>query len=301
MTFLAEHFVTPPHWEWYILGYFFLAGISGGAYALGSMLRLWGSPRDEEAARIAFLVSLPALVLCPILLTVDLGQPLRFWHMMVDTGPATFGQLNLKAWSPMSLGVWGLLVFGIFSAVNFLEALAVSGRRYPLSEVVVSTLRGGFGTGWMIVGTVLALFIAAYTGVLLSVSNQPVWSDTWALGGLFLASGLSGAAACVVLFLRGRAAGSASKLAEADAYFVILEVVLLAVFLLTVAIAGTVGRLFWPIGVVLWLIVLLGLALPLAGHYKVGGLQRISPLATAVVVLLGVLALRAAVIFGPQT
>ena len=39
------------------------------------------------------------------------------------------------------------------------------------------------------------LFIAGYTGVLLAVSNQPVWSDTWALGGLFLASGLTGSAA----------------------------------------------------------------------------------------------------------
>ncbi len=301
MSYLAEHFVAPPHWYWYILGYFFLAGISGGAYALGAMLRFWGSPRDEGAARIAFLISFPALILCPILLTVDLGQPLRFWHMMIDTGPASFGALNFKAWSPMSLGVWGLLLFGIFSLVSFLEALALGGRRYPLSEVVVSTLKGSLGTAWLIVGTVLALFIAAYTGVLLSVSNQPVWSDTWALGGLFLASGLSGAAATTVLLLRGRAEGSAPKLAEADAYFVILEVVLLAIFLLTVAIAGTAGRLFWPPGLILWLIVLAGLALPLGSHYRVGGLERVSPLATAVVVLVGVLALRAAVIFGAQS
>ena len=38
---LAEHFVAPPHWEWFILGYFFLAGISGGAYTLGTLLRLF--------------------------------------------------------------------------------------------------------------------------------------------------------------------------------------------------------------------------------------------------------------------
>ena len=37
--------------------------------------------------------------------------------------------------------------------------------------------------------------------MLLAVSNQPVWSDTWALGGLFLASGLSGSAALLLLLL----------------------------------------------------------------------------------------------------
>ena len=46
-------------------------------------------------------------------------------------------------------------------------------------------------------GALLGLFVAGYTGVLLAVSNQPVWSDTWALGGLFLASGLTGSAALI--------------------------------------------------------------------------------------------------------
>jgi formate-dependent nitrite reductase membrane component NrfD len=49
------------------------------------------------------------------------------------------------------------------------------------------------------VGALFGLFLAGYTGVLLSVSNQPIWSDTWALGGLFLASGLSVAAAAIAL------------------------------------------------------------------------------------------------------
>ena len=62
----------------------------------------------------------------------------------------------------------------------------------------------------MIVGAVFGLFLAGYTGVLLSVSNQPVWSDTWALGALFLASSLSVAAAALILLTRfGRHADSA--------------------------------------------------------------------------------------------
>src|SRR5438093_9280065 len=82
---MIEHFVTPPQWEWYIVWYFFLGGIAGGVYALGAILRLMGDERDAPVARLAFLLSLPVLAVCPVLLTLDLGRPLRFWHMMIDS------------------------------------------------------------------------------------------------------------------------------------------------------------------------------------------------------------------------
>src|SRR5207253_10559489 len=41
-----EHFVVPPHWEWYILLYFFFAGLAGGAFVIGTMLRLFGTAAD---------------------------------------------------------------------------------------------------------------------------------------------------------------------------------------------------------------------------------------------------------------
>src|SRR6185436_12207565 len=94
-----------------------------------------------------------------------------------------------------------LFVFGLFATLSFIEALVLDGRlRHPLAQRVASLLSGGFGKLFMIVGACLGLFIAGYTGVLLAVSNQPVWSDTWGIGGLFLASGLSTAAAAIALF-----------------------------------------------------------------------------------------------------
>ena len=104
---MAEHFVQPPNWEVWITLYFFLAGIAGGSYTLATMLRLWGSPRDEATARIAFTWAFPIAVVCGILLTIDLGKPLRFWHMMINTTPGSVG-LNFKPWSPISLGTWAL-------------------------------------------------------------------------------------------------------------------------------------------------------------------------------------------------
>jgi len=310
---LAVHFTQPPEWRWYILGYFFLAGLSGGAYVLGTMLRLWGRPSDEQAARLCFLLAFPLVVLCPILLTIDLGHPLRFWHMMYDTG-AGGPALNFRSWSPMSLGVWGLMVFGLFATISFLEVVALDRRySYPLSTLVARVLAGPLGRLVNVVGTVFALFIAAYTGVLLSVSNQPVWSDSYALGGLFLASGLSGAAALVTLWARWRPAAEASHeaLAEADGYFVLLELAFIAVLFITLGFAGQLLKAVGAPWFVLWIVALLSLLPPLAGRF--GGGLTVSPSGTAAltrmgisanvsaaIVLVGVLALRAAVIWSAQ-
>jgi Ni/Fe-hydrogenase subunit HybB-like protein len=295
----AEHFAAAPQWEWWILGYFFFGGIAGGSYALGTLLRLAGDPRDESAARLAFIASFVALVPCPIFLMVDLGQPLRFWHMLVDTSPG--GGFAFRPDSPMSLGSWALLAFGLFSFVSFLGAIAEVGW-FRATSSIAGILRGGVGLVWNAIGTVFGLFVCAYTGVLLAVSNQAVWSDAgWALGGMFVASALAGSTALLLLLARSRRdvdADTGVRLETADRYFVILETVLIVVFLITLAIAGTIGKVL-GVWIVLWLVVIIGLAAPIA-MVSSGAARRWPPVAAPILALLGVLALRALVIFSAQ-
>ena len=293
-----EHFVVPPHWEWYILLYFFLAGISGGAFVIGTMLRLWGNPADAAASRLAFIVSFPLLLLCPILLTIDLGQPTRFWHMLVDVGSGT---PVFKAYSPMSLGVWGLTLFGLFSFAMFLAAVGEGGYlRWRVLGGAGRLMGSALGKVFMVIGAIFGFFVAAYTGVLLAVSNQPVWSDTWTLGGLFLASGLSGAVATILLFSRGRrdAAVTDGKLMEADRYFIILELVLIALFLITLG--GVVSKVLGGGWIILWLVVLIGTLVPLIAEWRPTMRRQLPAVVVPVLVLVGVLALRAVIIFSAQ-
>jgi formate-dependent nitrite reductase membrane component NrfD len=153
----------------------------------------------------------------------------------------------------------------------------------------------------MVVGAIFGLFVAAYTGVLLAVSNQPVWSDTWSLGGLFLASGLSGAAACVLLGARSRRAAAAAstevKLAEADRYFIILELILIVIFLITLG--GLISKVLGP-WILLWIVVLAGTLIPLLLHWRPTWGRQLPPVLVPILVLVGVLALRAVVIFSAQ-
>ena len=83
----AEHFARAPEWTWYILFYFFFAGVAGGSYMIATLLRLRGTPADEPTARLGYYIAFGVLMLCPPMLVIDLGQPLRFWHMMWNTTP----------------------------------------------------------------------------------------------------------------------------------------------------------------------------------------------------------------------
>jgi formate-dependent nitrite reductase membrane component NrfD len=285
----SEHFTAPPNWEWWILAYFFFGGIAGGSYAIGTLIRLAGAPADQRAARIAFIVSFLALIPCPIFLTLDLGQPLRFWHMLVDTSE---GALGFKYWSPMSLGSWALLLFGLFSFVSFLGALFT-----PFAVFA----RGGLGLLWNVIGAALGVFVAGYTGVLLAVSNQPVWSDAgWVLGGLFLASALTGSVALLLLLARSRSdvdIGTTVRLEAADRNFAILEAVLFVLFLVFLAIAGSITKLL-GLWLLLWIVIVVGLAAPFVAPRVARGMP---PVAGPIIALLGVLAVRALVIFAAQT
>ncbi|MFG1704387.1 NrfD/PsrC family molybdoenzyme membrane anchor subunit [Nonomuraea sp. M3C6] len=295
-----QHFAGPPDWLWYILFYFFLAGLSGGSYVLATLLRLRGGPGDEPMARIGYYVAFPPMLIAPILLALDLGQPLRFWHMLLNTTPGNQG-LNFKYWSPMSVGSWVLVVFGAITTVSFAASLVRDGRlRLPLVRRLDNRV-------FNVVGSLFGLFIAGYTGVLLSVSNQPVWSDTWALGGLFLASGLAGSAALMLLLVRFRpeARPSAPMLSISERLYSLLELALIVVFALTLVAAGTQGLVFGLPWSLLWIVALAGLVPGLYGLVT----ERLSAdgavavrysLVLPLLVLAGVLALRAAVIFSVQ-
>jgi polysulfide reductase chain C len=315
MTWLAEteHFAGDPHWTWYILVYFFVAGLAGGCYFLATFLRYWGTPADEPAARLGFYVPLPATVIAALMLTLDLNQPQRFWHMLVNTTPDDFG-LNFNTTTPMSIGVWALVVASIFGLVAFVDTLVRDHKiRHPVGNRLAALLDGSAGKAFHVVGAVLYLFIAGYTGVLLAVSNQPVWSDTWALGGLFLASGLSGSAALLLLLIaryRRDAEPSRGFLELGERIFTALELLLLLVLVLTLIDDGALDEAFALPWIPLWLLALAGMVPGLSGlatsRLRVTGggtlvAERTAAwVAAPALVLVGVLALRAAVIFSAQ-
>jgi formate-dependent nitrite reductase membrane component NrfD len=152
--------------------------------------------------------------------------------------------------------------------------------------------RGGLGGFLAVLGALLGLFLAGYTGVLLAVSNRPVWADSNWLGVVFLASGVSTAAAVLIL-LRGATRGgevTGRWLAGLDRGVLALELVALLGF---IASLGGVARLWigWTGAVLVAGVLGAGIVAPLVLE-GTGGRRRLA----AVLVLLGGLLLRVVVL-----
>src|SRR5207249_2334395 len=170
-------FSGAPHWTWFIIPYFYVGGLAGGAYFLAAILEWFGKPQDRPVVRAGYDVAAVGAILSGLLLTVDLGQPLRFWHMLFQS--EQFPAVMFKAWSPISFGAWAILLFGLFSVLSALGARAEEGRlRNAALRAVGGVVRGGLAKFVSGVGGILGFFVAGYTGVLLSVTNRPIWADS---------------------------------------------------------------------------------------------------------------------------
>src|SRR3989449_4618413 len=97
-----------------------------------------------------------------------------------------FPALMFKGWSPISFGAWAILLFGLFSVLAALGARAEEGRlQAPAFRILQRSALRKLIAG---IAGLLGFFVAGYTGVLLSVTNRPIWADSPWLGALFLVS-----------------------------------------------------------------------------------------------------------------
>lgn len=297
-----------PHWGWYIVIYFFIGGITAGLYAIACTLDLLGDPRDRDAVQLGYRLAFPGIALCGLLLVLDLGQPLRLWHMLVQSN--RIPRPMFKLWSPISVGTWIVAAFGAFALVSFVLVLVETGRvRQPRLLALHAWWHRTpalFRRGWLVAGALLGFGLAGYTGVLMIGTTRPVWHNAYLLGGLFLASAASTSYALLILALvrRGRPHGdpTVAKLDEAEGWSVGLEFALLAATLLWLGglarpfVSGLYGALFWVgvVGLGLVTPVLLRLAPTAPAHAERRAMVR------AVCVLVGGLCLRFVFIMAPQ-
>jgi protein NrfD len=290
-------FTAAPHWTWWIILYFFIGGIAGTAFFLAALLQMTDRLTARPTVRLGYYLAFIGVLICGFLLTIDLTRPLRFWHMLIENHT---GKPMFKLWEPMSTGAWALLLFGLFS---FLAALAALSEDRPNLRLLQSAparflRRRGPSVVIAVIGSIFGLYIAGYTGVLLAVTNRPIWADSQLLGLLFLVAGAStGAAALVLLAIRRRATDPASLswLIWFDRNVLILELVVLIAFLISL---GSVARVFldWWGLVLLVGVIGVGILLPLFLHGRHGAEDLESCARIAVLVLVGGFLLRMVVL-----
>ena len=306
-------FSVSPDWEWFIVLYFFLGGLAGGCYFLAAVIDLFGRREDRPLARLGYYVAFPCVVVSGMLLTADLGRPLRFWHMLIESN--TYRPM-FKYWSPMSIGGWALLIFGGFSFLSFLGALAEEDSREPAAGSsrrwwpglrsaatrwpVLRRLRAPSGLGRAIsaIGAIAGLYIAGYTGVLLAVTNRPIWSDTPLLGMLFVVSGASTSAAVIILLAHrsGWTMPGLADLRRMDEWVVLLELLVLIAVMISLGSVMQAWLNAWGLLLVVGVIIP-GLIAPLVLSWRARRVRKMPDATGAILVLIGSFLLRVIVVF----
>ncbi len=159
-----------PGWHGMIALDALLNGMATGLFMAAAVSELAAPAVFTPVAKVAYPVSLVLLLVDLVLLVFDLGDPLRFHHML----------RVFKLGSPMSVGTWCLTIFSLpLTAAAALSLLAEMGMDFERARIiaVVVGLLPGFGA-------------AAYKGVLLSTNAQPGWKDARWLGGYLTNSAL---------------------------------------------------------------------------------------------------------------
>jgi len=123
---ITTHMRDQISWGFYIGNFAFLVGVAAAAVVLvvPAYVYEWGPLR--EVVLIAELLSVAAIVMCILFVTVDVGRPQMLWHLFPGLGTPNF---------PFSMLIWDILVLNGYFAVNYfivtyLLFKAYTGQKY---------------------------------------------------------------------------------------------------------------------------------------------------------------------------
>lgn len=270
-----------PAWPGAYSIYFFVIGLSAALFFLSTLS--WFRTEFGVLRTSAFHLSFVLLVLGGLVLIGDLSQPLRFLNT-----------LNPAYWNMASPLVWGSILLVLFGAASVLYFLALRSGNEKNART------------WGVLGSIVALGLAIYTGFDLSIhQHRPVW-NTPLMPVLFVAlSLLSGAA--VASFLAKGDAALLAVLRKLMLWSALATAVMLLSLVVTTAYGGsaeelthlfmttgTLGLVFVGVGLVA------GTAVPIALLLAPMGRQQTGVWLAAALLLAGGIALRYAIVVGPQ-
>lgn len=275
-------------WDAIIAIYLFLAGLGAGAFALGALTN-WAKTPAPTMKKVAFIVAPVAVAVGTLMLVVDahagLMNPLRFFGLVANLG---------------SVMAWGVIILSAFLVVSIVDLIVLLVKKS--SPKVLD-----------IVGAVLAVCVAAYTGVLLGDAGVafPLWNMA-VLPILFIVSAASTGIAVTLLITRLVAADEAAALPWLGKAGLVLPVLELALVIILLAVTGTAGGsaaaaaaasvgnlVSGPYAVAFWLgFVVIGLAVPFVLELmsRRGSQSKALPMAGEACVLVGGFMLRYLVI-----
>lgn len=268
---------------WMIAAYFFLSGIACGTFLVSAVSRLIGRGEYQKIQNIGTYITPPILAVGLLFLLLDLGKPLRLWHLFVY-------------FNPTSVASWGVWLVNIFFLVSLLYAYFT----FKADEDKAKR--------FVLIGIPFAIAVSGYSGfILVQMKAHALWHSAL-IPVLFSVSAIASGIALVILgaILLQVEETKIRTLAKSLVWFIGLDLILVFVEVLTLLnghaeaievakllLIGTYSPIF------LGLYVILGLITPLYILSKKNLTLRQEAIASALV-LIGIMAMRYAIVMGGQ-
>ena len=177
-------------------------GMATGLFIAAAVCEFAAPAVFATVAKVAYPVALVLLLLDLAFLVSDLGDPLRFHHMLRVFKPG----------SPMSLGTWCLTIFSLpLTVAALLSVLAMWWIDFEWARIVA-----------VVLGLLPAFGSAAYKGVLLSTNSQPGWKDARWMGAYLTNSAIL--IGCAELLFLSALMGQTQAIAILRVAFIVLLV-----------------------------------------------------------------------------
>lgn len=175
-------------WGAYIANFTFLVGVAAAAVMLVIPAYIFQRDDIKHVVLIGEGIAVAAATMCMLFVTVDLGRPDRFWHMIPLLGRFNF-PASLLAWDVVVLMGYLLLNLGIPFYILFSRYRGKEANMAVVFPFIILSI------GW-------AISIHTVTAFLFS-SNiaRPFW-NTAVLGPRFLASAFASGPALIILALQ---------------------------------------------------------------------------------------------------
>ena len=184
---LVTNMRDPISWAFYIGNFTFLVGVAAAAIMLVIPAYIYNWKPIKEVVIFGELLAISAVIMCILFVIVDVGNPLRLWHML----PA-LGRLNL----PASLLAWDSVVLSLYFVLNLVVVNYLLYKQFYKKEYSKKIL-----TPLMLLSIPVAIGIHTVTAFLYNgFAGRPYWNSAL-LAPKFLASAFcSGPAVLLILF-----------------------------------------------------------------------------------------------------
>ena len=208
-------------WGFYISNFTFLVGVAAAAVLLVIPAYVYHWKPIKEIAVLGELLAVSAIVMCLLFVTVDIGHPERFWHLIPKVGILNF---------PRSLLAWDVVVLNTYLALNLTISVYILYNLYYKREP-----NKNFTTPLLLLSIPSAISIHTVTAFLYNgLGARPFWNSS-ILVPRFLASAFcSGPAFMILIFFLVRKYTrfkiedkAIQKVAELIAYAMFINLLLL--------------------------------------------------------------------------